>query len=389
MHPEGTPGMREQPTTSGVPSGRNPVPPTFPGLKSRALFQRAFSTARRKIHRAKIPRIRPLDFPCHGRWSGAKDAEYEAAKVPHPAAVANPMKTFALLTMLLSLSMHAQARTWTSSDGRTIEAEFVRGDDKAVTIRQGAREFTLALEKISQADRDYVAGKVSERKNLDVSELGDYAKYATGQWVKGEEKGLPFQIHAPATYARDQKIPLVIFLHGIGERGADNEKQLNALPKTFASAENQAKRPCIVIAPQCPAEKFWPDMAAEIIAMTKSIAKNMPVDSGRIYLSGFSMGGYGVWALLAADPKLFAAAVPIAGGGNPQDARKLKDIPIWNFHGDADTAVNVSQSRTMVDALKKAKANITYTEMPKEGHGIAGKVLKDEKLQEWLFNQKQ
>lgn len=298
------------------------------------------------------------------------------------------MKSLHFLIFTIFLSSFADARSWTSSDGRTMEADYVKADDKSVTIRRGEKQFTLQLDKLSEADRQYVTSKVAEEKNLPAPELGEYAKFATGEWVKGEENGLLFQIYAPKSFVRDKPIPLVVFLHGVGERGTDNEKQINLLPKTFASPSNQGKRPCIVVAPQCPPEKFWPNMTSEIIALTKSIAKQMPVDSQRIYLSGYSMGGYGVWSLLAADPKLYAGAIPISGGGNPHDAKKIKDIPIWNFHGDADSTVNVSTSRNMVDALKKVKGNITYSEMAGEGHNIPLKVLGDEKVLEWLFNQK-
>jgi hypothetical protein len=174
------------------------------------------------------------------------------------------MKARLLVALSLVASVQAEVRSWTSSDGRTIEAEFVRGDDKTVTIRKDTRDFTLSLDKVSEADREYVIGKVSEMKMMKPDELGGYARYATGQWVKGEENGLPFQIHAPASFTRDQPLPLVVFLHGIGERGTDNNKQLNALPKIFASGKNQAKRPCIVLAPQCPPEKSWPELSGEI-----------------------------------------------------------------------------------------------------------------------------
>ena len=300
---------------------------------------------------------------------------------------------YALLALIwvgFLLSARAEVRTWTSTDGRTIEAEFVKGDETSVTIKRGTKQFSLPLDKITDADREYVKNRVAEAKKLDVSELGDYAKYAKAEWVKGELNGLKFQIYAPDAYERDEPIPLVVFLHGVGERGNDNEKQLNRLPKTFASPGNQAKRPCIVAAPQCPSKKYWSydDVSGQVIDLAKTLAKNMPIDENRLYIGGYSMGGYGTWAALGKDPKTFAAAVPIAGGGNPSIAKSIKNIPIWNFHGDADKSVKVTESRKMVEALKKAKAKITYTEMKGAGHGIAGKVLKDEKVHEWLFSQK-
>src|SRR5690606_505454 len=137
------------------------------------------------------------------------------------------------------------------------------------------------------------------------------------------------QIYAPTDYDSEEKIPLVVFLHGVGERGEDNEKQVNGLPKVFASSENQAKRKCIVVAPQCPSDRHWnnKDVTEQVIEMTEVLAEHMPVDEKRVYLSGFSMGGIGTWAALDQKPKLFAAAIPIAGAGDPGIARSIKEIP--------------------------------------------------------------
>jgi predicted peptidase len=298
------------------------------------------------------------------------------------------LMTLAWLSLVLPL--HAEVRTWTSTDGRTIEAEFVKGDDKSVTITRGTKQFSLPLDQITETDQDYVKTRVAEARNLNTSELGEYAKFAKAEWVKGELNGLKFQIYAPDAYERDKPIPLVVFLHGVGERGNDNEKQLNPLPKTFASSDNQAKYPCIVVAPQCPGEKYWSydDVSAQVTKIAKDLAENMPIDADRLYLSGYSMGGYGTWSVLGQSPDTFAAAVPIAGGGNPSIAKTIKHIPIWNFHGDADKSVSVDNSRKIVKALEAVDGKITYTEMKGEGHGIARKVLNDEKVHQWLFAQK-
>jgi predicted peptidase len=296
-----------------------------------------------------------------------------------------------VLTLALLPESSAEVRTWTSSDGRTVEAEFVSGDETSVTIKREDKEFTLALDNISKTDQEYVQQQLIEAQNLDLGELGEYEKYATGDWVKGEIEGLQFQIHAPNAYKRDEPVPLVIFLHGIGERGDDNEKQMNGWPKIFATPENQAKRPSIIVVPQCPLDKQWNihNVVEQVVGLTEDLAENLPVDKDRLYLTGYSMGGFGTWAVLGNEPELFAAAIPIAGGGNPSMARAMKNVPIWNFHGEKDDVVAVSSSRKMVEALEEENGNITYTELEGAGHGIADTVLKDEKVHEWLFNQSQ
>lgn len=303
----------------------------------------------------------------------------------------SPRPPFAVWGLALLMALPAlEARIWTSSDGRTIEAEFVEGDDSSVTVRTGSREVRIPFEKLAEADIAFAKEMIAKGGEAELADLGEYAEFAKGDWGKGDIEDLKFQIWAPAKFKKDQKLPLVVFLHGVGERGEDNERQVNGLPRTFASPDNQAKRPCIVVAPQCPSEVFWSssEITERVIALTEDLAENLPVDEDRIYISGFSMGGYGTWSAIGAEPKLFAAAIPIAGGGNPDLARDLRKLPIWNFHGDKDDKVSVEESRKMVEALEKSRANITYTEFEGAGHGIADRVLQDEKVQAWLFAQK-
>lgn len=306
----------------------------------------------------------------------------------HPAAM-NRHCALAVVALLAVQPANLQARTWTSSDGRQIEAEFVSATDSAVTIRKAGRDFTLALDKLSAEDRTFVAGQLAAAKKFDLASLGDKAGFFKGEWVKADHDGLPYQIFAPAKVEKDRPLPLVVFLHGIGERGNDGARQLNGLPRSFAADANFSVRPCIIIAPQCPADGFWSGPTAErVIDLIEELAEDLPVDEDRIYLGGFSMGGYGTWTILAAKPKLFACGFPIAGGADPSIAGTIKKIPVWNFHGEADPTVKVEESRKIVEALKKQKGDITYTELPGEGHGIAGKVLADAKLHRWIFEQK-
>lgn len=291
--------------------------------------------------------------------------------------------------VLLGAVAVLEARTWTSSDGRQIEADFVSATGTTVTIRKDGRDFTLSIDKLSEEDRAFVAEKLAAAREFDMAALGDKTGLFKGEWVKADHAGMPYQIFAPAKLEKDRPLPLVVFLHGIGECGADGEKQMNDLPKRFATPENFKARPCVIIAPQCAVSESWSSGGGDrVISLVKELAKSPAIDNKRIYLGGFSMGGYGTWSLLAKEPKLFACGFPIAGGADPEIATAIRKIPIWNFHGDADQTVNVEGSRRIVEALKKKNGKIIHTELPGEGHGIAGKVLRDQKLQEWIFAQK-
>ena len=128
--------------------------------------------------------------------------------------------------------------------------------------------------------------------------------------------------------------------------------------------------------------------ANRALRMVDELCKEAPIDTNRIYLTGLSMGGYGTWSLAAAEPKRWAAIVPVCGGGNPADVAKFKDIPCWCFHGDKDTAVKVEKSREMIEALKKVESEPKYTEYPGVGHNSWDKAYGTPELFPWLFAQK-
>jgi predicted peptidase len=213
---------------------------------------------------------------------------------------------------------------------------------------------------------------------------------------------LPYRLLAPPKVATGKKYPLVIFLHGAGERGTDNEKQLvHGVPQFVA---NRDKYPCFLIAPQCPEGKKWVevDWSAEshtlpkdpgevgrlTLALIEKSIKELPVDLRRVYITGLSMGGYGTWDLVARRPDLFAAATPVCGGADEATAARIKDIPIWAFHGAKDTAVKPARSRNMIAALEKAGGKPKYTEYPDVGHNSWDPAYKDPELFKWLFAQK-
>jgi predicted peptidase len=214
---------------------------------------------------------------------------------------------------------------------------------------------------------------------------------------------LPYRLLKPLAVEDGKKYPLVIFLHGAGERGTDNEKQLVHGVPQFATKANREKYPCFLIAPQCPEGKRWVevDWSAErhtqpkepgepgrlTLELTDKAIKELPIDPKRVYITGLSMGGFGTWDLLARRPDLFAAAVIVCGGADEAAAPRIKDIPQWAFHGAKDPAVKPERSRHMIAALKKAGGTPQYTEYPDVGHNAWDPAYRDPKVYEWLFGQ--
>lgn len=228
-----------------------------------------------------------------------------------------------------------------------------------------------------------------------------------GREFKSENGGiLKYRLLAPKDFkgGDETKYPLVLFLHGAGERGDDNRVQLIHGMGDFASDEIMAKYPAFVVAPQCPKNQKWanvdwgadshtmPTEPSDSMRLTlellESLQKALPIDANRIYITGLSMGGYGTWDALQRRPDLWAAAAPICGGGDPNGAKVMKDIPIWVFHGDQDGAVKVQRSREMVEALKAAGGSPKYTEYPGVGHDSWTATYRNPEFYAWLFAQK-
>ena len=301
-----------------------------------------------------------------------------------------------LVTAGISNLTAREVRTWTSADGRTLEAEFVTATDRHVTLRRQSdgRRFTLPLDKISEADREWVAGARTDLAGPGEKEPGGiFADRVTGEWEKMEFNSLKFRFYGEKKLSAKKRYPLVLYLHGKGSGGTDNEKQLGGAPKKFASGDIYKDNPSFVFAPQCPDDtKGWNGVYLEdVIELVKTAAENLPVDEDRIYITGLSMGGFGTWAAITKAPELFAAAVPVCGGGNPRSAKAIKDIPIWNHHGAADPIVSVEFSRKMVEALKEVRGNIKYTEYDEASgikHDAWTPCYGNPDVFEWLFEQR-
>ena len=187
---------------------------------------------------------------------------------------------------------------------------------------------------------------------------------------------------------REKEWPLILFLHGMGERGDNLELvKIHGIPKISQETDTF---PFIALSPQCPIDHVWTDQAMqmELIVLLESVIENYRVDKNKIYVTGLSMGGYGTWSLLSKRPDLFAAAVPICGGGIPglDIPDSITDVPIWVFHGEKDRVVPSDESEKMVRAIEAIGGNIKYTLYPDAYHDSRTRTYENDNLYEWLLN---
>ncbi|MGQ8336208.1 prolyl oligopeptidase family serine peptidase [Sunxiuqinia sp. A32] len=218
---------------------------------------------------------------------------------------------------------------------------------------------------------------------------------------------LPYRLYVPENLEKGKDYPLVIFFHGAGEKGFDNRSQF----QRFNPVEFWKKFPCYVLAPECPsrtpettnAESVWVDtpygnrehqMKEDptwpmqlAISLIQTTINEKQVDTNRVYVTGLSMGGFATWEILQRHGEWFAAAIPVCGGGDLDYAAKLKDIPMWVFHGAVDQTVPVECSRDMVAAIQKAGGKPGFTEFPDVDHGAWTPTYGDPQVWEWLFKQ--
>ncbi len=222
---------------------------------------------------------------------------------------------------------------------------------------------------------------------------------------------LPYRILYPANYDKSKKYPLLLFLHGAGERGNDNEKQLIHGSKLFITEENRKNFPAIVVLPQCPAESFWAvtkidrtvqpykiefDYTAEpnwpltaANELVKKIIDEGSVDKSKVYITGLSMGGMGTFESVYRYPDLYAAALPICGGGDVKNYdKRIIRTAFWVFHGAADAVVNVKLSQEMVDKLKALKAEVKYSEYPGVNHNSWDNAFAEKDYLSWMLQHK-
>jgi predicted peptidase len=208
--------------------------------------------------------------------------------------------------------------------------------------------------------------------------------------VESDGQTMPYVVYVPRDYTAKKRWPVILFLHGAGERG-DNGLAQSQVGIGAAVRMNPERFPCLVVMPQAPRSGGWRGPSNELaLKALAEVVRKYKGDRERLYLTGLSMGGYGTWAIAAEHPDMFAAIMPICGGGDPAAmAAALKSLPIWVFHGDADTSVPVVRSRDMVKAITDAgSTSIKYTEYPGVGHNSWDKAYADAEAITWLLAQK-
>jgi predicted peptidase len=197
---------------------------------------------------------------------------------------------------------------------------------------------------------------------------------------------LNYLLYLPKDYEQQESWPLLLFLHGAGERGDDIDLvKKHGPPKLIAAGKDF---PFIVVSPQCPRGRWWETF--ELAALLDEIEENYKVDKDRVYVTGLSMGGFGTWALAAYQPERFAAMAPICGGGDPIRARFAAAVPAWVFHGAKDPVVPLERSETMVEALKKARGSVEvkFTIYPEAGHDAWTETYDNPEFYQWLLEHK-
>lgn len=214
---------------------------------------------------------------------------------------------------------------------------------------------------------------------------------------------LPYRIYTPRPIEDETVYPLIVFMHGAGERGSDNTTQLKHGVGSIIRFIERFNKPAFVIAPQVADGHQWVDTPwsddahvlpkspsasmSLLLGLIDSVNQTLPIDRRRIYITGISMGGFGTWDLLMRRPDEFAAAIPICGGGDETSAHVIRDIPVWVFHGGDDQVVKTHRSRNMIEALEGVAGRPRYTEYPGVGHDSWTVTYDNPEVLQWLFEQ--
>jgi len=223
-----------------------------------------------------------------------------------------------------------------------------------------------------------------------------------GQFVSPSGDSLPYQLHFSSAIDTTKKYPLIIWLHGKGERGVDNEKQIHWIKNWLFDSLELSNYKSFVLSPQCSKTEVWsnydktaeaikydtitPEIQKTLINLIDEVVVNYPIDSNRIYMMGISMGGFGVFDLITRYPDRFAAAIPVCGGADPNKTESLLKTPIWAFHGEVDEIVDKRHTLVPMEKIKDEQHLLTIYKGT--NHNAWIKAFKEKDLLRWMFQQK-
>lgn len=200
---------------------------------------------------------------------------------------------------------------------------------------------------------------------------------------KQEKETMHYLVSVPENYESQEKFPLMIFLHGAGERGQDLDQVKKHGPPKIVKESNKTE--FIIVSPQCPKGEWW--RADKLSKLLDHVLESTKADPDRVYITGLSMGGFGTWSWIAKEPERFAAAIPICGGGDVNAVDKMAKLPIWVFHGEDDKVVAFSSSEKMVRALEKIEgSDVKFTSYPNTGHDSWTKTYENPEVYKWMLN---
>jgi poly(3-hydroxybutyrate) depolymerase len=275
------------------------------------------------------------------------------------------------------------------------------GPSDAVTFQEGTTDGALGIDVLREfaITRDLGARRLRLTRERSKAFQDPIDGFAARTYVSRNGASMPYRLFIPSPEARRKPLPLVLYLHGGGGAGTDNRLQItggNTLgTHLWTSPQMQARYPAFVLAPQLPGDEQWSAPASNELATFAALAldaiaevsREFSIDATRLYITGQSRGGRGVWDIVSKRPRMFAAAVPLCGDGNLSRIAEARSVPIWAFHGAKDTTVPVEGSRALVAALRAAKGNVRYTEYPEAGHNVWTIAYAEPELAGWLFTQ--
>lgn len=291
-----------------------------------------------------------------------------------------------LLSLPFLLNFREELRTLNTTNEKQPLSKMVKLSLLALTI--------FALIPSMNLTRDGIGNVLTKKEPSERAKLLAHP-FEAHTFVNKEGQSLSYRLLRPLNYNPQKKYPLAVCLHHGGGNGTENVIQIETseLAQSLSKPENREKYPAFIFVPQCPpGSSFggipnYPKIDDLVFEAMADLEAEFSINEKRRYVMGVSLGGFGSWNFIGSRPQLFAAAMPICGGGNPNHAKNMVDIPIWAFHGEIDTNVPVKLSRKMIDAIRKAGGNPRYIEFANKGHNIWGMVDETPGKLEWLFAQ--